>query len=261
MREGQTLFTYLHLAASTGRAPTPCIEHGVTGIAYETVELADRSLPLLAPMSEVAGRHGAAGRRRHAAARGRRPRRADGRRLRRLGRQGRRHRRRRLRHERRGDRPRHAGRGHRCWTRTSTGCARWTGSTRATCRPSRRTRTRSSAPCSTPTSSSAPCSCPGAKAPKLVTNELVSRMKPGLGARRHLHRPGRLLRGLAPDHARRPDVQGPRLGLLLRREHARRGAAHLDVRADQRHAAVRRRAGRTRAGATRCGTTTRWRWA
>jgi alanine dehydrogenase len=55
MREGQTLFTYLHLAASK-----PCtdalIARKVTGIAYETVELADRTLPLLAPMSEVAGR-------------------------------------------------------------------------------------------------------------------------------------------------------------------------------------------------------------
>ena len=55
MRSGQTLFTYLHLAASK-----PCtdalIQQGVTGIAYETVELPDRSLPLLAPMSEVAGR-------------------------------------------------------------------------------------------------------------------------------------------------------------------------------------------------------------
>ena len=52
-------------------------------------------------------------------------------------------------------------------------------STRATCRPSRPTPTRSSGPCSTPTWSSARCWCPGAKAPKLVTNELVSRMKPG----------------------------------------------------------------------------------
>jgi alanine dehydrogenase len=55
MREGQVLFTYLHLAASA-----PCtqalIDRKVTGIAYETVELPDRSLPLLAPMSEVAGR-------------------------------------------------------------------------------------------------------------------------------------------------------------------------------------------------------------
>jgi len=55
MRDGQTLFTYLHLAA--GRACTDALlKQGVTAIAYETVELPDRSLPLLAPMSEVAGR-------------------------------------------------------------------------------------------------------------------------------------------------------------------------------------------------------------
>ena len=55
MREGQTLFTYLHLAAD--KALTEELVHrGVTAIAYETVELPDRSLPLLAPMSEVAGR-------------------------------------------------------------------------------------------------------------------------------------------------------------------------------------------------------------
>jgi alanine dehydrogenase len=55
MREGQTLFTYLHLAASKG-CTDALLEKKVTGIAYETVELPDRSLPLLAPMSEVAGR-------------------------------------------------------------------------------------------------------------------------------------------------------------------------------------------------------------
>jgi alanine dehydrogenase len=55
MRSGQTLFTYLHLAAS--RACTDALlAAGVTAIAYETVQLPDRSLPLLAPMSEVAGR-------------------------------------------------------------------------------------------------------------------------------------------------------------------------------------------------------------
>ncbi len=55
MRSGQVLFTYLHLAAS--RACTDALlTAGVTGVAYETVQLADRSLPLLAPMSEVAGR-------------------------------------------------------------------------------------------------------------------------------------------------------------------------------------------------------------
>jgi alanine dehydrogenase len=55
MRDGQVLFTYLHLAADL-----PCtnalLERGVTGVAYETVQLPDNSLPLLAPMSEVAGR-------------------------------------------------------------------------------------------------------------------------------------------------------------------------------------------------------------
>ena len=55
IREGQTLFTYLHLA------PVPYLvralqARGVLAIAYETVERADGSLPLLTPMSEVAGR-------------------------------------------------------------------------------------------------------------------------------------------------------------------------------------------------------------
>ncbi len=55
MREGQTLFTYLHLAASK-QCTDALLDRKVTGIAYETVELPDHSLPLLAPMSEVAGR-------------------------------------------------------------------------------------------------------------------------------------------------------------------------------------------------------------
>ena len=55
MREGQVLFAYLHLAAD--RALTEeLLARRVTAIAYETVQLPDRSLPLLAPMSEVAGR-------------------------------------------------------------------------------------------------------------------------------------------------------------------------------------------------------------
>ena len=55
MRAGQTLFTYLHLAASR-ECTDALLAAGTTAIAYETVELPDRSLPLLAPMSEVAGR-------------------------------------------------------------------------------------------------------------------------------------------------------------------------------------------------------------
>ncbi|MGV0792614.1 alanine dehydrogenase [Mycolicibacterium sp. XJ1819] len=55
LRRGQTLFTYLHLAAS--RACTEALlASGATSIAYETVQSPDGSLPLLAPMSEVAGR-------------------------------------------------------------------------------------------------------------------------------------------------------------------------------------------------------------
>ena len=55
MRDGQVLFTYLHLA------PVPdltraLVKAGVIGIAYETVQRTDGSLPLLTPMSEVAGR-------------------------------------------------------------------------------------------------------------------------------------------------------------------------------------------------------------
>ena len=55
MQPGQVLFTYLHLAAGRSCAEA-LLDRKVTGIAYETVELPDRSLPLLAPMSEVAGR-------------------------------------------------------------------------------------------------------------------------------------------------------------------------------------------------------------
>ncbi|HYN96614.1 MAG TPA: alanine dehydrogenase [Pilimelia sp.] len=55
MRAGQVLFTYLHLAASK-ECTDALVDRGVTGIAYETVEAADHTLPLLAPMSEVAGR-------------------------------------------------------------------------------------------------------------------------------------------------------------------------------------------------------------
>jgi len=55
MRRDQVLFTYLHLAASR-ECTDALLASGITGVAYETVQLPDRSLPLLAPMSEVAGR-------------------------------------------------------------------------------------------------------------------------------------------------------------------------------------------------------------
>jgi alanine dehydrogenase len=55
LRGGQILFTYLHLAADAEQAKA-LVKSGVTAIAYETVLSPDRSLPLLTPMSEVAGR-------------------------------------------------------------------------------------------------------------------------------------------------------------------------------------------------------------
>jgi alanine dehydrogenase len=55
LREGQILFTYLHLAASE-ELTRALMESGATCVAYETVETDDRALPLLAPMSEIAGR-------------------------------------------------------------------------------------------------------------------------------------------------------------------------------------------------------------
>ena len=90
---------------------------------------------------------------------------------------------------------------------------------------------------------------PGAKAPKLVSNELVSRMKPGSvlvdiavdqgGCFEDTH---------ATTHAD-PTYDGAQLGVLLRGQHAGRGAEHLDVRADQRDPAVRRGAGQQGLGA------------
>jgi alanine dehydrogenase len=55
IRPGQVLFTYLHLAADRPLTDA-LVDSGATAIAYETVQLPDRSLPLLSPMSEIAGR-------------------------------------------------------------------------------------------------------------------------------------------------------------------------------------------------------------
>ncbi|MGI9953071.1 alanine dehydrogenase [Moorellaceae bacterium AZ2] len=55
LREGQILFTYLHLAAAP-ELTRVLLERKTVGIAYETVELEDGTLPLLIPMSEIAGK-------------------------------------------------------------------------------------------------------------------------------------------------------------------------------------------------------------
>src|SRR6195256_1887704 len=55
LREGQILFTYLHIAADEPLTRA-LVDSGITAVAYETVETDDHRLPLLAPMSEIAGR-------------------------------------------------------------------------------------------------------------------------------------------------------------------------------------------------------------
>jgi alanine dehydrogenase len=55
LREGQILYTYLHLAPDPEQTKA-ILERKIIGVAYETIQLADGSLPLLIPMSEVAGR-------------------------------------------------------------------------------------------------------------------------------------------------------------------------------------------------------------
>ena len=55
MRDGQVIFTYFHFAADESLTRA-CLEAGVVAIAYETVKLSSGELPLLTPMSEVAGR-------------------------------------------------------------------------------------------------------------------------------------------------------------------------------------------------------------
>ncbi|MDB6114827.1 MAG: ald, partial [Lacunisphaera sp.] len=55
LQQGQTLFTYLHLAAGPELAKELC-KKGILGIAYETVEGSDGQFPLLKPMSQIAGR-------------------------------------------------------------------------------------------------------------------------------------------------------------------------------------------------------------
>ena len=92
----------------------------------------------------------------------------------------------------------------------------------------------------------------GAAAPKLVTREMVRKMKAGRSDGRHLDRPGRLLRDQQADDACGSDVRRRRRRALLRHEHAGCRAAHVDVRAHQCNVAVR-------AGAWPITASARWR--
>ena len=178
LRPDLVLFTYLHLAAD--RALTPAlIESGHDGDRLRD-GAAGRPVAAPAGADERGGRPaGAAGRRALPRARARRPRGAARRGVGGLRRQGRRHRRRCLRHERRGDRAGHAGRGRSSWTGTSTSCAAadriYQGHLQTV---ASNTYEVERAVLDADLVIGAVL-VPGAKAPTLVTNELVSRMKPG----------------------------------------------------------------------------------
>ncbi len=84
---------------------------------------------------------------------------------------------------------------------------------------------------------------PGAAAPKLVTRAMLATHAARQRAGRYQHRPGRLLRDQPPDHARGPDFRGGRRRALLRRQHAGRGRPHQHAGPDQRDPALRADAG------------------
>ena len=244
MRQGLTLFTYLHLAADKA-CTDALLDNKVTGIAYETVQLGDGSLPLLAPMSEVAGRLGPQVGAYH------------------LMRSG-------------------GGYGALLGGVPGTyaskvvviggGVSGLNAAQIAVGMGAHVTVLDRNIARLRQHRRDLPGPDPDRRVQRVRDREGRARGRPGhrrgaghrgqgaqaglqrarlpdearLGPGRHRDRPGRLLRGLAPDHARRPGLQGPQQRLLLRRQHARRGAAHLDLRADQRDPAVRGRACRQR---------------
>ena len=78
----------------------------------------------------------------------------------------------------------------------------------------------------------------GAKAPKLVTRDMIKSDAARKCRGRHCHRPGRLLRDQPADHALRTDLRRRGCRALLRCQHPRRRRAHFDPRAHQCHVAV-----------------------
>ena len=234
MRSGQVLFTFC-TSPRAGSAPTHCSRRA-TAIAYETVQLPDGSLPLLAPMSEVAGRMapqvGAAtcsGQRGRGMLIGGVPG-VYASKVVVLG-GGR------FRHE--CSRLRSACRAHVTFLDINISkLGEIDRIYQGRLQTLRRTPTRLSKTSSRPIWSLGQCSSPGRKRPNLVTNDLVARMKPGAVLVDIAIDQGGCFEASRPTTHDDPTYQGARHGLLLRRQHARRGAAHLHVRTHQRHAAV-----------------------
>ena len=239
-RDGLVLFTYLHLAAYPAVADA-LLDAGVTGIAYETVQLPDGSLPLLAPMSEVAGRMsvqiGAHFLERHNGGRGV------------------------LLGGAPGVRPARVvvlGAGNVGWN------AAWMAAgleaevdllDKSIDRLRHVDQIQMGRITTLSSNRGAVERCvaeadlvigavlvPGGRAPVVVSEDMVRSMRPRRRGHRHRHRPGRLRRDQPRDHPRRSDVPGPRRRALRGGQHARGGPAHLHPRADQRDAPLPHRA-------------------
>ena len=238
------LFTYLHLAPDA-ELTQGLMDSGATCIAYETVTDSRGRLPLLAPMSEIAGKIATQAGRVHAREAARRPRPAARRRARRGGGQGDGHRRRRRRPERRRRRDRHGRRDLRLRP-LDRPPARAAGDPQRPLLVVLRLDARDrGAP-----AGDGPRHRRGARPRREGAARDLARAaradEAERGPRRRLDRPGRLLRDLAADDALRPDLRGRRHHALLRRQHAGRGADHVDLGADQRDDAVRHQARRPR---------------
>ena len=241
MREGQVLFTFLHLAADKPLTEE-LTQRKVTGIAYETVQLPSGSLPLLYPMSEVAGCLAPQVGAHELLKRPRWPWGAARWRRRRGQREGRRDRCRGLRPERRQHRARHGGRRHPAGHRPGQAAAVVLALQQPGARPGVLEARHPPAGARGGPGDRGGAD-PGREGPDAGEQRPGRRDEAGVGARRHRRRPGRVLRGHPPHDARRPDVRRAQLVVLLRGQHAGRRTEHLDLRAHQRDPALHRRAG------------------
>ena len=239
LRPDLTLFTYLHLAAYPKVAQALC-DAGTTGIAYETVMRADGALPLLAPMSEVAGRLAVqAGARFLEAPQGGRGVLLGG---------------------APGVQPARVvviGAGNVGWNSAWIAAGmeaevnlldknldrlRFVDQIHkgriTTLASNRGTVERCIAEADLVIGA---VLVAGGRAPIVITEDDGRHDEAGRGDRRRRHRPGRLRRDVPRDHPPRPRLREARRRALLRRQHARRGAGHVHPRPHQRHAPLPRR--------------------
>ncbi len=239
LREGLVLFTYLHIAADEPLTRA-LLASGIAAVAYETVETDDRRLPLLAPMSEIAGRlsaqAGAYFLEKPLGGRGLLLPAGDARRSARpasscsarrdRGLQLRDHR---ARARRTGDDPRAVDRPHAAPRRNPLR----PGQSPDVVQPRDR-----AVDCRHADVVIGAVLIPGARAPKLITRAMLSRDAARRRDRRRRDRPGRMHRDCSPHDTFRSCLRGRRDRPLLRRQHAGRRPRHLDEGADERDAAA-----------------------